>query len=302
LTSNENTYLLDPESLQEMARLAWQGRLVTQALGLVPTTIDLSNLLRERESQAGTETLEPFRVLDVGCGPGDWGLELAAKYKDTGMKITGIDISNRMVQHATAQAESQETPSVEFQVMNALKPLQFPDATFDLVNMRLALAFIPRERWPFVIQECKRVLRPGGVFVSTEGENGTHTYHSPKTAQLIHWLCQALAVKGLGFWDGYSSMHGVHGMQLLFFREAGFENIQAKVSLIEASYNSEQYLGWLDMQKTMVEFIEPIVCGPLGVSKDLFNAVLEESYLEVRQKEFCSVCYFQTVSGQKPRL
>jgi ubiquinone/menaquinone biosynthesis C-methylase UbiE len=185
---SENTYYADPESADEMTRLSHQGQMLNQALTLLP--IDPLNRLNKTES---------LQVLDVGSGPGDWALELAVTYPF--LRIISIDISERMVAYARARAESQETPNVEFWIMNALKPLGFPDASFDLVHIRAAVGFILREQWIPVFQECKRVLRPGGVLISTEGENGTFTYHSPNTAQLIHWLGRVLFVKGLGFWD-----------------------------------------------------------------------------------------------------
>ena len=291
--SDENTYLYNPESAEEMARLSRQGRMLTEALTLLP--LDPLNLLNQAQ---------PLQVLDIGSGPGDWALDLAVKCPS--VRVIGIDISKRMVAYAKAQAESQETPNVEFREMNALKPLEFPDASFDLINLRVAVGFVPREKWLPMLQECKRKLRPGGFLLSTEGENGVHTYESPNTAQLIHWLSQALFVRGLGFWDQHGSMHGIHGKLLHFLKEVGFENRETKLCLVDASYGSQQYLGWLDHHRETVKYIEPIVCreppGGLGVSKDRFEEVLDASFLEARQSTFCSYTYFMTVSGQKPWL
>ncbi|HEY7415405.1 MAG TPA: methyltransferase domain-containing protein [Ktedonobacteraceae bacterium] len=288
--NDENTYLYDPNSPDEMERLARQGRMLTAALGLLPLVDPLDLLSKASLPQ----------ILDIGSGPGEWALELAVLYPS--MQIIGIDISVPMIKHASIQAESQETPNVRFRWMNALKPLDFPDAFFDLINIRSGVGFIPREKWVSVFQECFRVLRPGGILLSIEGDAGVQTYESPNTAQMIHWLCQALFVKGLGFWDGYGSMLGIHGKQLAFFRKVGFpnENIQTQLSLVEASYESPQWQGWLDHHRNTVEGIKPIVCGQLGISKERFKEVLERSFLEAYQKNFCSYTHFLAVSGRKP--
>ena len=59
-----NVYFNDPESGAEMARLIDQDRLITRCMG---------GLLPERSNDfSGIH-----RVLDIGCGPGGWVLELA---------------------------------------------------------------------------------------------------------------------------------------------------------------------------------------------------------------------------------
>lgn len=291
--NDENTYyVLNPDSIEEMTRLERQGALNTEAIGLLPL-VD-PNLPSKPEIP---------QVLDIGCGPGEWARAMAIEYDK--MQIIGIDISEAMIKHATARAkESKKTLNVRFMRMNALK-LDFPDETFDLIHMRTAIGFIPREQWLSVFQECKKKLRPGGVFLSTEGENGIHTDASPNTAHLIHWLCQVIDLKGLAFWDKWSSMLGIHGMQRLFFQEAGFENIQKQLFFVDASYGTKQYFGWRDHHATMVKYLKPIICkspelGGLGVSEDEFEAVLDANYEEVRRKNFVSYSIFQAVSGQKP--
>ncbi|MBV8822593.1 MAG: class I SAM-dependent methyltransferase, partial [Ktedonobacteraceae bacterium] len=48
-------------------------------------------------------------------------------------------------------------------VMNALKPVDFADGSFDLVNTRGIVGLMLPEKWPKFIQECLCILRPGGI-------------------------------------------------------------------------------------------------------------------------------------------
>ena len=64
-----NTYINDPESPGELARLDHQEQLVQQATKLLPKDV----------------ISQPFtRVLDIGCGAGRWALDMAFFHPDAG--------------------------------------------------------------------------------------------------------------------------------------------------------------------------------------------------------------------------
>ena len=100
------------------------------------------------------------QILDVGCGIGGSTLYLAQKY---GAQAQGITLSP--VQAARAIARSQEqglASSVGFQVADALAT-PFADGQFDLVWSLESGEHMPDKRR--FIEECYRVLAPGGTFV-----------------------------------------------------------------------------------------------------------------------------------------
>ncbi len=291
--SEGNTYLLDPEAEGEMIRLARQGRLITQVVGLLPPNI---NPLALPSVLAG-EPRAPH-ILDIGCATGEWGLDLASKFRQ--FQVFGIDISERMIAYAQRQAENQElAAAVHFQKANALDVLPFPDDSFDLVHIRVAVGFILRNRWEDVFRECWRVLRPQGILISTEGEAGITTYKNPATATINRWLVEALWVSGLGFWDGIGSAHGIHAMQPVFFQCVGYRNVEFFPFMAYNSYGSPQYHAWLDHLKITVQATEPLICGALGVSKEEFRAKLEESVIEARLDQYQCYTTFLTLTGQK---
>jgi ubiquinone/menaquinone biosynthesis C-methylase UbiE len=74
------------------------------------------------------------------------------------MSFVGIDISQRMIEHACAQAKAhQVNERVEFQVMDALRPFELPVASFDLVNLRFGSSYVRTWDWPKVVNEMLRV-------------------------------------------------------------------------------------------------------------------------------------------------
>src|SRR5260370_40696232 len=84
----EDTYIFDPESGTEMVRLTKQHRIVTRYMGgLFPEEADLSAVQR---------------VIDLACGPGGWGVDVAFAYPK--IEVVGLDISQSMTSYARAQA------------------------------------------------------------------------------------------------------------------------------------------------------------------------------------------------------
>uniref|UniRef100_B8HNU8 Methyltransferase type 11 n=1 Tax=Cyanothece sp. (strain PCC 7425 / ATCC 29141) TaxID=395961 RepID=B8HNU8_CYAP4 len=99
-------------------------------------------------------------ILDVGCGIGGSSLYLAEKF---GAAVTGITLSPVQAQRARERAIAAGlAPQVQFQVADALE-LPFADASFDLIWSLESGEHMPdKQRF---LQECSRVLRPGGTLL-----------------------------------------------------------------------------------------------------------------------------------------
>ena len=106
-----------------------------------------------------SEAAPGARALDLACGTGDIGFQLAAN----GIRTTGLDVTHRMLQLARTKRTSADP--IDF-VVGDMMALPFPDAHFNLVSSGYGIRNVP------VIEtalcEIHRVLEPGGVFLSLD--------------------------------------------------------------------------------------------------------------------------------------
>ena len=100
-------------------------------------------------------------VLDVGCGTGYFAREVARR----GARVTGIDISPRMIEHAEQQ-ESTGSLGIEYHVLDAATlPAGFVPQSFDMATSCMALQDMPNAEK--VLRGVYGLLRPGGRFVAS---------------------------------------------------------------------------------------------------------------------------------------
>lgn len=100
-------------------------------------------------------------VLEIGYGTGHSIVALATAVGETG-KVSGIDISDGMRKVAEDRVKKAGiTDRVEL-LVGEVPPLPFDDSVFDVVTMSFTLELFPLPQIPAVLEECRRVLKPGG--------------------------------------------------------------------------------------------------------------------------------------------
>jgi SAM-dependent methyltransferase len=95
----------------------------------------------------------PARLLDAGCGTGEWAERVT---RELGAAVTAIDISPRMVELTRDRGVDASLGDVQ--------QLPFEDASFDCAAANWMLYHVPDVRR--AIAELERVLRPGGRLVA----------------------------------------------------------------------------------------------------------------------------------------
>ncbi len=125
------------------------------------------------------------KILDVGVGT---GLELPMFGPHT--RVTGIDLSEPMLNMARKRVERQSLANVDALLVMDAQHLSFPDASFDAVVAPYVLSVVPEpER---TLDELVRVVKPGGEIVLVNHIGA----ESGPMAALEAWLAKSSGALG----------------------------------------------------------------------------------------------------------
>jgi ubiquinone/menaquinone biosynthesis C-methylase UbiE len=110
----------------------------------------------------------PARALDLGTGTGAGALWLAREFRQA--RVTGVDISEAMIERARAKLPADLSGRVDFLVGDAER-LPFADGSFDLVAQISV---------PVFFDEAARLLAPGGYVVVVSSLGPKTPFHTPE--------------------------------------------------------------------------------------------------------------------------
>ena len=142
----------------------------TTSKGRIVDRIERENLYAYLKPQKG------LKLLDVGCGTGQYSLDLARK----GLDVVGVDISQAMLGQAREKAK---TSGFKVQFIEAdAEQLRFEGEIFDLVLSVTAFEFV--SNLLAVLHESFRVLKSGGrLVVGMIGRNSSWWHYYVEKAR-----------------------------------------------------------------------------------------------------------------------
>lgn len=115
------------------------------------------------------------QVLEVGVGTGK-----NIPHYPSGIRVTGIDLSEKMLVRARRRAAGKNTPITLHQM--DVQALEFPDGAFDSAIATFVFCSVPD---PVAgLREMARVVRPGGRIVLLEHVRS----ENPRLGRLMDWL------------------------------------------------------------------------------------------------------------------
>ncbi|KAI8338553.1 S-adenosyl-L-methionine-dependent methyltransferase [Chlamydoabsidia padenii] len=189
------------------------------------------------------------RILDCGCGPGTWIMDVATE--NPNCHYFGIDISDVFPKG--------DLPSnVHFQTGDVLKGLPFDDNTFDFISLRLLILAFQVDEWSVALKELYRVLKPGGVIESKECDqldNG-----SELVKLWVHHVEVFMENRG-------QDAHIVRRVPE-FLHNGGFEVIETNKKMIHLGRSDPMNRALLKDVMNVYKNIKPYMAPQLGLETD----------------------------------
>ena len=159
-------------------------------------------------------------VLELGCGTGRLLSDLARATGASG-RAFGLEPQPSFAKEAERFILEQELAAMTRVLSGRAEEIPLPDASVDLCVAQTVLIHIPTGLLARVFSEVKRVLKPGGRFISVDQDGDTWTIDHPQ---------RAVTRRVVQFNSDYRYADGWTGRYLRrLFRQSGFEEVPNQV-------------------------------------------------------------------------
>jgi ubiquinone/menaquinone biosynthesis C-methylase UbiE len=179
--------------------------------------------------------------------------------------------------------------------MDALRRLDFPGASFDLIHQRAGMSWLRKWEWNKLLTECRRVVRPGGTICISE-MNVLVESNSPALTQLSHISLKAFAHSGRLF---VPESDGLTGQLEHLLTQCAFEHIEARVYPLifragtDAGQDFYEYM-WR-FYRVALPFLQKWTALP-----DNYQQMYQQALKEMLRPDFVATWTWVSVKGTRP--
>jgi ubiquinone/menaquinone biosynthesis C-methylase UbiE len=167
-----------------------------------------------------------FNLLDVGCGQCHWS-RLLVDYLGSPASVSGVDNDKKWSKGENDLNEYFESKGIDFDLKKGdAHELPYEDQTFDIVTCQTLLIHVQQPK--VVIDEMKRVLKPGGTILCVEPNNLVQSLTQSSVSMLDHVKYALIFERGkkkLGLGD-----NSLGDLVPGFLAQAGFNQVEVRLS------------------------------------------------------------------------
>ncbi|CAI2161676.1 17273_t:CDS:2 [Funneliformis geosporum] len=210
------------------------------------------------------------KVLDLGCGPATFLLDLAVQYPDS--KFLGVDIEPLFPSEIKPK-------NLKFKIVDILQRLPFLDNEFDFVHTEAVLFLLPSEKIDFLINEMIRITKPNGYIEICEsifnnqskgiGEKFGHLLHGFGLVSKLHKADIKVALKLSQMLAAKSNIHksSVNDKLVVVGKNGG------KLGVI-----MQDILTWFNNSS---ELFVVDICRQLNLTKEQYDQLVVDAFNEL---------------------
>ena len=237
-----------------------------------PDQIALRSFILEQSNLQPGET-----VLEIGCGTGRLLSELA-RATGTDSRVIGLEPQSLFAKEAESFILEKKQSTIARVLCGSAEDIPLPDASINICIAQTVLIHIPAEMLKRVFGEVKRVLKPGGRFISIDQDGDTWIIDHPDrvvTRKVVQFNCD------------YRYADGWTGRYLgRLFRQNGFQEVRVQ-AWIHSDTESGSYLHQM-AQRIAQAATEHDILSQTECKKWL-NELDEQTQ---KNNFFSSICFF----------
>ncbi len=234
----------------------------------------------------------PRTILDVACGTGRWGAEMARHFPNA--NVYGVDIHPPETNN-TAILGAEGVKPENYTVMKGditEGVLNQWHNLFDFIHMRLMMAGLPEQQWDAAVHSLVEMTTPGGWIELVDVNGIVLPINHPIAQKLSAWGKQVLLSRGI---DLLAGEHLAERMA-----RNGLSNIHFYKVDIPTGYAVGEDGGLMAANlEALVTAMKPFYAKNGIVSEEEYSAALQE-YHQVLEEMHGEYYPYYVAFGQKP--
>jgi ubiquinone/menaquinone biosynthesis C-methylase UbiE len=233
-------------------------------------------------------------VLDIGCGAGDWLIDLACHYP--GIQMYGLDINHETLKQARERCIYNHLTNIRWRQIDTIQDVTLPDSSVDLIHLRRCHYWITPQRWRTFFTACAHLLKSGGWISVINVELVELPSSAFVSLQRALWrtlkrLNHSMDPTGIT----YGSLPRLPGM----LHASSFDQVNYELYAIDLGFMgglSAQYLLSAALQN--IYSTRDIIINQGELSADTFDALFSQIQVDLQDPYLCGWGYLISVWGR----